>query len=113
MGDCIFCKIISGQIKSQILHQDDTAIAFKDLNPQAPTHVLIVPRKHIPCLAASGDGDELLLGHLQHVARDLARTLGVEAAFRLVTNNGRGAGQTVDHLHYHMLGGRRMTWPPG
>ena len=112
-GGCLFCKIVAGEIPSQTVFEDDSSIAFKDLNPQAPTHLLIVPRKHIPSLGAAGDEDSALLGHLQQVARDLAKRGGLDAGFRLVTNSGRGAGQSVDHLHYHLLGGRRLTWPPG
>lgn len=112
-GDCIFCRIVSGELSSQKVFEDTDAVAFKDLNPQAPTHVLIVPKKHIASLSAVGDADVALLGHLQKLARDLAKLGGLDSGFRLVMNNGRGAGQTVDHLHYHLLGGRRMTWPPG
>lgn len=88
-------------------------MVFKDINPQAPTHLLIVPKKHIPSLSSVSDEDKALLGQLQCLARDLAKKAGLEAGYRLVTNNGRGAGQSVDHLHYHLLGGRRLTWPPG
>lgn len=111
--DCLFCKIVAGDVPAQKVFEDDRAVAFKDINPQAPTHLLIIPKKHIPGLSSSEDGDEAVLGHLQRVARDLAKKGGLESGFRVVTNNGRGAGQTVDHLHYHLLGGRRLTWPPG
>jgi histidine triad (HIT) family protein len=93
--------------------EDDDLIAIKDINPQAPTHLLIIPKKHISGLSAAGDEDAALLGKLQLAARDLARRGKLEAGFRVVVNNGRGAGQTVDHIHYHLLAGRRMAWPPG
>lgn len=112
-ADCLFCRIIAGDTQAQKVFEDDVAVAFKDINPQAPTHLLIVPRKHIPALSAAEDGDAALLGRLQVVARDLALKGKLDGGFRLVTNNGRGAGQSVDHLHYHLLGGRRMMWPPG
>lgn len=110
---CLFCGIVDGSIPSQKVHEDELAIAFKDINPQAPTHLLVVPKKHIVSLSATSDEDKQLLGHLQLLARDLAKRGGLDAGFRYVTNNGKGAGQSVDHLHYHLLGGRRLTWPPG
>ena len=113
MGNCLFCRIVAREIPSQVVFEDDSSIAFKDINPQAPTHLLIAPKKHIASLSAVQDEDEPLLGHLQRVARDLAAKGGLEKGFRVVANNGRGAGQSVDHLHYHLLGGRRMIWPPG
>lgn len=112
MPDCLFCKIVAREIPAQLVFEDAQAIAFKDINPQAPTHVLVVPKKHLDSLAASADEDGPLLGHLQRVAAGLAGKLALKS-FRLVANNGRGAGQTVDHLHYHLLGGRQMQWPPG
>jgi histidine triad (HIT) family protein len=89
------------------------AVVFKDINPQAPTHVLIVPKKHVAGLSSCTDEDTEMLGHVQQVARKLAAQWKLENGFRVVTNNGRGAGQSVDHLHYHLLGGRAMQWPPG
>lgn len=112
MADCLFCRIIRREIPAQIVFEDDRALVFKDVSPQAPAHLLIVPKKHLASLSASTDEDEALLGHLQRTACWVAETTNV-GAFRLVTNNGRGAGQSVDHLHYHLLGGRPMTWPPG
>ena len=111
-NECIFCRIIAGEVNARKVAEDEKALAFKDLNPAAPTHVLVIPKKHISSLSASGPEDEGLLGHLQSFTRDLARDLKLES-FRIVANNGRGAGQSVDHLHYHLLSGRRMTWPPG
>lgn len=112
MPDCLFCRIASKEIPAQLLHEDEQAVVFKDINPQAPTHFLVIPKKHIGSLSAAGDGDAALLGHLQRVCAETAKKGGVES-FRVVTNNGRGAGQSVDHLHYHVLGGRAMKWPPG
>ncbi len=112
MGSCLFCKIAAREISSQLIFEDGEALVFKDINPKAPTHVLVVPKKHIACLSASTDEDRALLGHLQRVAARVAASLGLDS-FRLVTNNGAGAGQTVDHLHYHLMGGRAMQWPPG
>jgi len=110
--NCIFCKIVEGEVKSQKVHEDNDFLAFKDLNPQAPTHVLVVPKKHIPSLAECGKEDEALLGRMQAVIRDISKKLGLQS-YRVLTNVGRQAGQSVDHLHYHVLGGRRMGWPPG
>ncbi len=113
MADCLFCGIVEGKFKASFVYQDERAVAFRDLHPQAPTHVLIVPRKHIASLGEAGKEDAELLGHLQFVAGRLAREAGLTSGFRLVTNSGKGAGQSVDHLHYHLLGGRAMAWPPG
>ncbi|MDQ7774158.1 MAG: histidine triad nucleotide-binding protein [Elusimicrobiales bacterium] len=113
MPDCIFCKIAAGEAKARIVLEDEDLVAFLDLNPQAPTHVLIVPRKHIPSLSDAEPGDAAMLGRLQLAAGKIAAQLGVGDGFRLVVNNGRKAGQAVDHLHYHLLGGRRLQWPPG
>lgn len=113
MADCIFCKIAAGEINAKVVYEDADTVAFLDLNPQAPTHVLIIPRRHIPRLSEAQDGDLELLGKLQLAAAKVAKQLKLEAGCRLVTNNGRGAGQAVDHLHYHLLGGRKLLWPPG
>ncbi len=113
MADCLFCKIISREIPALIVHEDEQAVAFKDINPQAPTHVLIVPKKHLDNLSAATDEDKDLLGHLQRVSARVAGQAGREKGWRLVATNGRWAGQSVDHLHYHLLGGRAMKWPPG
>lgn len=113
MTDCIFCKIATGEVKARIVREDDDTVAILDLNPQAPTHVLIMPKRHIPHLADVLSADVELLGKLQLAAAETAKLLQVENAFRLVLNNGRGAGQSVDHLHYHLLAGRKLLWPPG
>lgn len=112
MAECLFCRIIRREIPAGVVHEDDRALVFKDISPQAPTHLLIVPKKHVASLSASTDGDEALLGHLQRTACRVAESHKL-GSFRLVTNNGRGAGQSVDHLHYHLLGGRPLQWPPG
>jgi histidine triad (HIT) family protein len=114
MADCIFCRIAAGEIPARIVHQDDELVAFHDVHPQAPTHVLIVPRRHLPTLLDVAPQDVPLLGRMQATAVDLARRLGLdEAGFRLVFNCGEGAGQSVFHIHLHLLGGRRLAWPPG
>jgi len=113
MHDNIFQKIIDRQIKANIIHEDDRCIAFTDVNPQAPTHVLIIPRKVIRTHDDVGEADAELLGHLHVVAVKLAKHLGLTDGYRLVINCKERAGQTVPHLHMHLLGGREMTWPPG
>lgn len=113
-SDCVFCRISRGELESQTVHEDEEAIAFRDLNPQAPVHVLVVPRRHVPSVDHLSDGDRELAGHLLLVAREVARAEGLsDDGYRVVANIGSRGGQTVDHLHLHVLGGRRMTWPPG
>lgn len=109
----IFSKIIRREIPADIIYEDDLCLAFRDVNPQAPTHVLLIPKKEIPRLADAGAEDQALLGHLLIAAGKIARQLGVDEAFRLVTNNGAEAGQSVFHLHLHLLAGRPFHWPPG
>ena len=109
----IFGKIISREIPATIVYEDDQCLAFRDISPQAPTHVLLVPKKEIPRLIDAGPEDQALLGHLMLAAAKIARDLGAGEAFRLVVNNGADAGQSVFHLHLHILAGRHMTWPPG
>ena len=112
MKDCIFCKIASGEVQAQIVYQDEDVVVFKDLNPQAPTHLLIIPSKHIAKLDEANQEDMALLGKLQLTAAKVAKELGIKD-FRLITNNGKGAGQSVEHLHYHLMAGRRFLWPAG
>lgn len=112
MSDTIFGKIARGEVPAKKVHEDDLCLAFHDVAPQAPTHILVIPRKPIPRLSQSGDGDEALLGHLLRVAAKVAKDAGL-TDYRLVVNDGAGAGQTVFHLHLHVLGGRPMDWPPG
>jgi histidine triad (HIT) family protein len=114
VSDCVLCRIASGEIPARLVHSDDEIVAFHDLAPQAPTHVLVVPRKHIATLLETTPEDVALLGRLQAVAVDIARRLELDrGGFRLVTNCLEGAGQSVFHLHLHLLGGRRFNWPPG
>lgn len=113
MQDCIFCKIASHEVSARLVHETDDLAAFQDLNAQAPTHILIVTKKHIARLSESAPEDIALLGRLQFAVKEIAEKLGVADNFRLVMNNGRKAGQSVDHLHYHLLAGRKMNWPPG
>ena len=115
MADCLFCKIVAGEIPATIVKRTDDAVAFRDIDPRAPTHVLVIPTRHVPAVrdAAGGDG-ERLLGRTLAFAAEVARELGLDSGgYRIVTNTGKEAGQSVDHLHFHVLGGRRMTWPPG
>ena len=111
---CIFCRIAAGQIPARIVRQDEDTVAFRDLNPQAPTHLLIIPRRHIPSVNVLEDGDAALIGQLFLAAREIARDEGVAASgYRMVINAGPNAGQSVDHIHLHVLGGRGLAWPPG
>jgi len=109
----LFEKIIDKEIPASLVYEDEHCVAFKDINPGAPTHVLLVPRKAIPKLTDATAADQMLLGHLLLAANKVAAQLGVGEAFRLAINNGAGAGQSVFHLHLHILGGRPMKWPPG
>ena len=112
--DCLFCKIIAGEIPSDTVHEDDLVVAFDDINPVAPVHQLIIPRQHIASAAQLTEFDGPLLGRLFAVAAQLAERAGVTGSgYRLVTNVGRDGGQSVDHLHFHLLGGRGLSWPPG
>lgn len=114
MTECIFCRIAAGDLQANIAYQDDDIVAFHDLNPQAPTHILIIPRQHIATLLETDDDQALLLGRLQRAAVEIARQQGLDNdGFRLVTNCLEAAGQSVFHLHVHLLGGRPFHWPPG
>lgn len=113
-ADCLFCGVADGRIPAELVRQDDHTVAFRDINPQAPVHVLVIPRKHLSSLDDAGASDQALLGALMAAARDVARSEGIaDAGYRTVVNTGEGGGQTVSHLHVHVLGGRPMTWPPG
>jgi histidine triad (HIT) family protein len=111
--DCLFCRIVAGTIPATLLYQDEHAIAFADINPQAPVHLLVIPRRHIVSLAHAAETDAGLVGHLHRVAAEVARSRGLVNGYRTVINTGDDGGQTVHHLHIHLLGGRHMTWPPG
>ena len=114
VADCLFCRIAAGTIPSDRLHEDDLVVAFRDIAPRAPTHILLISRRHIASAADLTEADGPLLGRLFAVAADLARTAGIaEGGYRLVSNVGRWGGQTVDHLHVHLMGGRAFDWPPG
>lgn len=112
-ADCLFCKIGGKQIPSKIAYEDPDVFAFEDISPQAPTHILICPRKHLESLNDAAPEDQAILGKLQLVAAQLARERKLLAGYRTVLNNGSGAGQSVFHLHLHLLGGRNFRWPPG
>lgn len=111
-SSCLFCRIIAGEIPVEALHRDDRAIVIRDINPQAPTHLLVIPHEHMESLNEASQRDEPLLGHLLRVAARVANEAGLED-FRTVINTGAGAGQSVFHLHVHVLGGRSLNWPPG
>lgn len=114
MSSCLFCKIVAGEIPAAIVYQDDTVLAFKDINPQAPLHVLIIPRRHIASLNDLAAGDDAVVGEMVRRAAWLAAEHGyAERGFRTVFNTNRDAGQTVFHIHLHLLAGRGLTWPPG
>jgi histidine triad (HIT) family protein len=112
-ANCLFCKIAAKQIPSKIAYEDPDLFAFEDVHPQAPTHILICPRKHFESLTYAGPEDQAVLGKLQLVAAQLARERNLLDGYRTVLNSGEGAGQTVFHLHLHLLGGRKFRWPPG
>ncbi|MFH1762941.1 MAG: histidine triad nucleotide-binding protein [Gemmatimonadota bacterium] len=113
-SNCLFCRIAEGEIPADIVRSDPEVVAFRDIHPQAPTHILIIPREHITSVGDLADRDADLMGKLFLVARDLAREEGIsEGGFRMVVNSGPAAGQTVLHVHLHLLGGRGMGWPPG
>ena len=111
--NCLFCKIVSGEIPSTPVYQDDRCYAFADIRPVAPVHVLVVPREHIASVGEAGQHHAELIGHLMWTAAEIARSKGLNNGYRLVINNGEDAGQSVDHVHIHLLGGRSLAWPPG
>ena len=113
MSDCLFCKIVAGEIPSKKVYEDDDVIAFEDINPQAPVHLLVIPRRHIASLNEAGADDSDLLGRVVAACAELARERGIEDGYRVVNNCGAPAGQSVFHIHFHLLGGRPMAWPPG
>ena len=114
MENCIFCKIIKGEIPCSKVYEDDKVLAFNDINPEAPVHVLIVPKTHIQSIMDLNDDGYLLIGHVFKIASKLAKDLNIdEKGFRVVNNIGKNGGQTVPHIHFHLLGGRLLQWPPG
>lgn len=113
-SDCLFCRILEGEIPADVIYESDSALAFRDINPQAPTHVLIIPRRHITTINNLDAGDQELVGSLFIAAKEVARQEGLaEDGYRTVMNCGEGAGQSVFHIHLHLLGGRLLNWPPG
>jgi histidine triad (HIT) family protein len=115
MADCLFCRIVAGEIPAKVAKRTGDAVAFHDVDPKAPVHVLVIPTKHVPAVrAAAGAEGEAMLGRLLAFSAEVAKDLGLDGkGYRIVTNTGPDAGQSVDHLHLHVLGGRKMTWPPG
>jgi histidine triad (HIT) family protein len=114
MDDCLFCKIIKKKIPAKIAYEDDKVLAFHDISPQAPVHILIIPKKHIASINDLAEQDSEIMGYLHLIAKKLAKELKIEkSGFRLVINNGADAGQAVSHIHLHILGGRKLQWPPG
>ena len=113
MSETIFSKIIRREIPAEIVYEDDLTLAFKDITPQAPVHILVIPKKPLPQLSAAESEDHALMGHLLLTAKRVAEQVGLDNGYRLVINNGPDGGQTVYHLHLHILGGRSMQWPPG
>ena len=113
-ADCPFCRIVAGEIPADVVYEDDHVMAFRDISPQAPVHILVIPREHVASLEAATDDHGEVLGRIQLAARDLARSEGVaEGGYRTVLNIGADGGQTVHHIHLHLLGGRGLAWPPG
>ena len=113
-SDCLFCKILAGEIPAEIIYESDTAVAFRDINPQAPTHVLVIPRKHISTINDIEPDDQAIVGSLYMAAKEIAAEAGhADEGYRAVMNCNEAAGQTVFHIHLHVLGGRTLTWPPG
>jgi len=112
--DCIFCKIIKNQIPCEMVYEDDKVLGFKDISPEAPVHVIIIPKQHINDLNCLKQDESAIIGHIFIVAKKIVKTLGIdESGYRIVTNCGEQGGQTVKHLHFHLLGGRMLKWPPG
>ena len=114
MSDCLFCGIVDGKVKANLVYQDDAVVAFKDIAPRAPVHILIIPRKHVAGVSDIAESDRALIGAIFQVAAKLAHEHGIaESGYRVVVNSGADAGQSVFHIHYHLLGGRQLGWPPG
>jgi histidine triad (HIT) family protein len=113
LTDCLFCKIVRKELQSDIVYEDDDVLAFRDIQPKAPVHVLIIPKRHIASLADLTDEDKGVMGHAMFVASRLARDSGISEGYRVVVNCGKDAGQSVFHIHMHLLGGRSLGWPPG
>ncbi|SHE28528.1 histidine triad (HIT) family protein [Tissierella praeacuta DSM 18095] len=113
MTNCLFCKIVNGEIPSNLIYEDERVVAFEDINPQAPIHYLVIPKKHIQSAAHLEEKDKELIGHIFFIASQIAKDKGLDEGYRIVNNCGIDGGQTVEHLHFHILGKRKMLWPPG
>lgn len=113
LTDCLFCKIIDKEIPSDVIYEDDKVISFKDINPQAPVHFLVIPKEHIKSTDEIDERHKDLMGHMIYIAAKLAKENGLDDGYRIVSNCGQQGGQTVDHIHFHVLGKRNMQWPPG
>lgn len=113
MDNCLFCKIVKGDIPSEFIYEDDKVVAFKDINPQAPVHILIIPREHIESAYHIDDKNSHLVAHIFQVINKIAKKMELDKGYRIVNNCKEDGGQTVDHLHFHLLGGRQLMWPPG
>ncbi len=113
MTDCIFCKIVKGEIPSTLIYEDEMVIAFEDINPQAPVHFIIIPKEHIKSVEEIDESKKELMGHIIYIASKLAKEKGLDNGFRIVNNCGEDGGQTVGHIHFHILGKRKLLWPPG
>jgi histidine triad (HIT) family protein len=113
-SDCLFCKIVAREVPADVVHESETILAFRDIQPKAPTHILLIPKEHLASIAEVGEDHADVLGELARAAAHLAKAEGIDrSGWRLVTNVGPDAGQSVDHLHFHLLGGRKLAWPPG
>jgi len=113
LTNCLFCNIISGEIPSTLIYEDEKVIAFEDISPQAPVHYLVIPRQHIQSIAHTDENNKELLGHILLVAAKIAKDKGLDSGYRIINNCGDDGGQTVNHIHFHILGKRKMLWPPG
>ncbi|WP_202711160.1 HIT domain-containing protein [Sporosalibacterium faouarense] len=114
MSDCLFCKIVNDEIKASKIYEDEKVIAFNDINPQSPVHILVIPKQHIPSINQIDESNQSIIGHIHLVINKLAKEKGLaDKGYRIVNNCGKDGGQTVNHLHFHLLGGRDMQWPPG
>ncbi|MTI49389.1 MAG: histidine triad nucleotide-binding protein [Firmicutes bacterium] len=114
MSDCLFCKIVNDEIKASKIYEDEKVVAFNDINPQSPVHILVIPKQHIPSINQIDESNQSIIGHIHLVINKLAKEKGLaDKGYRIVNNCGKDGGQTVNHLHFHLLGGRDMQWPPG
>ena len=113
MSGCLFCNIVNKEIPANLIYEDDKVLAFKDINPQSPVHFLVIPKEHIDSINSVEEGNKEVLGHILYTISKLAKEQNLESGYRIVNNCGKDGGQTVNHIHFHVLGGREMMWPPG